>query len=353
MRKSHKRPELIHSISILRTIAMQLMVSLLLSGILYSCSTPTQPGAVKPVNIILDTDIGPDFDDAGAMAVLHALADSGKAKILATISCNKDSLVVPTIEVINTYFGRPAIPVGAPKNKGVRMKASQHWPDSIVARFPHQSSSTKEAPDAVLQYRTILASQPDHSVTVVTVGFLTNLSNLLQSPADQISPLNGTDLVALKVKNLVSMAGKFPSGKEFNVYMDSTASKYCYTHWPTPIVFTGFEIGEKVKTGLRLIREQGENNPVREAYRIALKGSKEDEFGRMSWDQTAVLIAVYGATPFFQTTAGTISVNPDGSNGWIDDPAGNHSYVSFKMTPDSLSRFIEARMMHVPKKSAE
>jgi hypothetical protein len=28
-----------------------------------------------PVNIILDTDIAPDYDDAGALAMLHALSD--------------------------------------------------------------------------------------------------------------------------------------------------------------------------------------------------------------------------------------------------------------------------------------
>jgi len=314
---------------------------------LFSCTTPPKPVTTRPIKIILDTDIGPDYDDAGAMAVLHALADSGKAVILGTFASNKDSLVVPTIEVLNTWFGRAAIPVGAPKTKGVSLPASQHWPDSIVSRFPHQTRSTREAPDAVTQYRKILAAQPNHSVTVVTIGFLTNLNNLLQSSADQVSPLNGTDLVALKVKELVSMAGRFPSGKEFNVCMDSTASIDCFNHWPTKIIFSGFEIGEKIKTGLRLIAQRGADNPVREAFRIAISASEEDKFGRMSWDETAVLIAVYGAEPFFTTVKGTMMVNPDGSNGWEDHPNGKHTYVSFKMTPDSLGRFIEERMMHL------
>ncbi len=317
---------------------------------LFSCASPLKPVPTGPIKIILDTDIGPDFDDVGAMAVLHALTDSGKAEILGTLSCNKDSLVVPTIEVLNNYFGRPAIPVGAPKSSGVSMTSAQHWPDSIVSRFSHQSRSTREAPDAVTQYRKILATQPDSSVTLVTIGFLTNLANLLKSPSDQVSPLNGTDLVAKKVKKLVSMAGRFPAGKEFNVFMDSIASQYCFEHWPTPVVFTGFEIGEKIKTGLKLIRQSNKHNPVREAYRIALAGSKEDLHGRMSWDQTAVLIAIYGTEPFFTTTMGTIRVNPDGSNGWEENPTGKHAYVSFKMNPDNIGKFIEERMMQVPVK---
>ena len=68
--------------------------------------------------------------------------------------------------------------------------------------------------------------RPDKSVTVITVGFLTNLKKLLQSKADMFSPLSGEQLVKQKVKQLVSMAGKFPSGSEFNVNRDFAASKY-------------------------------------------------------------------------------------------------------------------------------
>jgi len=309
-----------------------------------------KPESVKPIKIILDTDIGPDFDDVGAVALLHAMADSGMVEILGILSCNKNSLVVPTIDVLNTYFGRPSIPLGAPKKKGVSISSGQHWPDSIVSQFPHKYRSTSEAPDAVTQYRKILAAQPDGSVTMVTIGFLTNLSNLLQSPADQISKLNGTDLVALKVKKLVSMAGKFPSGKEYNVFMDSTASGYTFEHWPTPIVFTGFEIGEKIKTGIKLVGNSPKSNPVREAFRIAMAGSKADLKGHMSWDQTAVLIAIYGTHPFFTTVKGTIRVSPNGSNKWEDNPSGKHAYVKIKISPDSLGCFIERRMMHLPTK---
>jgi inosine-uridine nucleoside N-ribohydrolase len=303
---------------------------------------------VLPIKIILDTDIGPDFDDVGAVAVLHAMADSGKVEILGIMACNKDSLVVPTIELLNTYFGRPAIPVGGPKAKGVKLGSDQHWPDSILAKYLHKSRPTDEVTDAVSQYRKILSSQPDKSVTIVSIGFLTNLSNLLQSPADQVSSLTGMELVSLKVKNLVSMAGWFPAGKEFNVYLDSTASIHCFEYWPTPLIFTGFEIGDKVKTGLKLVGSPVGNSPLKDAYRIAMAGSKDDLKGHSSWDQTAVLIAVYGYEPFFTSIKGTIKVKPDGSNTWDESPDGKQAYVRIKMHPDSLAGFIERRMMHQP-----
>ena len=90
----------------------------------------------------------------------------------------------------------------------------------------------------------------------MTVGFFTNLKDLLESGPDADSPLSGKELVAAKVKRLVSMAGYFPEGKEFNVMMDAPASQYVFENWPTPIVLSGFDIGEKIITGKQTGRRE-------------------------------------------------------------------------------------------------
>jgi inosine-uridine nucleoside N-ribohydrolase len=302
----------------------------------------------KPVKIIFDTDLGPDYDDVGALAFLHCMADSGKAEILATVSSNKHVLVAPSIDVINTYFGRGELPVGAPKTDGVNLGSSQHWADSIVKKYPHYINTTSEVADAVNIYRKNLSIQPDKSVTIITVGFLTNLNNLLKSKPDANSPLNGKDLIIKKVKRLVSMAGKFPQGKEFNIFMDSTASKYVYENWPGEIIFTGFEIGSEIHTGLRLIKSDIKNSPVKDVFRISIPLSPEDKDGRMSWDETAVLIGVYGTDGFFDKVRGKIIINPDGSNSWENSKDGKQFYVKQKMPVAEISSFIENRMMHEP-----
>jgi inosine-uridine nucleoside N-ribohydrolase len=217
-----------------------------------------------------------------------------------------------------------------------------------VSKYPHTIKSTSDVADAVDVYRRILSEQPDKSVTIVTVGFLTNLNNLLKSQADKISPLTGKDLVSKKVKRLVSMAGRFPEGREFNVYMDSAASENVFKNWPGEIIFTGFEIGWEIRTGLRIIKSEIKNSPVKDVFSISIRQSKEDKEGRMSWDETAVLIGVYGTEGFFDTVRGKILVNPDGSNGWKNDPKGNQEYVIQKMPVSQMSRFIEDRMMHIP-----
>jgi hypothetical protein len=43
----------------------------------------------KPIAVIFDTDMGPDYDDVGAIALLHAFADSGSVNILATMASTK------------------------------------------------------------------------------------------------------------------------------------------------------------------------------------------------------------------------------------------------------------------------
>lgn len=316
--------------------------------ITYGCANKSKDNSVKPLKIIFDSDLGPDYDDVGALAFLNAMADSGKVEILATLASNKHELVVPAINVINTYFGRGDLPVGAPKSPGVNLGSSQHWADSIVAKYPHSINLTSEAPDAVDVYRKILSNQPDTSVTIITVGFLTNLNNLLNSKPDSISPLSGKDLVIKKVKKLVSMAGGFPNGKEFNIKMDSTASKYVYDNWPTKIIFSGYEIGSKIHTGLKLISSKISNSPVKDVFRISIPLAAEDKDGRMSWDETAVLIGVYGTSGFFDTVRGKIVVNSDGSNTWSSSNDGNQFYVTMKMPVEQISDFIEARMMHQP-----
>jgi inosine-uridine nucleoside N-ribohydrolase len=301
------------------------------------------------LSIIFDSDISPDYDDVGAITMLHAFADSGKIDILATVASNKNELVAPSIDVFNTYFSRPEIPIGAPKSDGADMGCQQKWSDSITANYPHKLKSTAEAEDAVVVYRRALSKAEDTSVVIVTVGFLTNMKNLLQSQPDSFSDLDGINLVREKVKKLVSMAGAFPKGWEYNVAIDSISSKYTFENWPRPIIFTGAEIGSKIFTGLRLVQQPGKS-PVKDVFRISLPFWKSDSLGRCSWDETAVLIAVKGTSPYFNTVKGKMIVHRDGSNEWIDDNNGTQEYVTFKMPIDQLTIVIENLMMHRPVK---
>jgi inosine-uridine nucleoside N-ribohydrolase len=311
--------------------------------------TFAQNTARKPVPVIFDTDMGGDYDDVGAITVLHALTDSGYANILATIASVKYEGVASVLNIFNTYFKRPDIPIGVPKGAALETRDWQHWTDTILAKYTHSVKNNKDVPDPVTVYRKILAHQPDRSVTIVTVGFYTNLANLLNSKADQYSPLTGKELIKRKVKQLVSMAGKYPSGREYNLFADSSSSKFVCGNWPTRILFDGFEIGEKIKTGLPLIRNgKIKDSPVKDVFNLCIPKAKEDEYGRMSWDEVAVLVAIKGYEPWFKLQKGKIKVEDNGNNSWNYKDSGN-SYLVFSQPKEIVEEYINNLMMHQPK----
>ncbi len=306
--------------------------------------------AQKPVPVIFDTDIAPDFDDVGAMALLHAFADKGEATILATISCNTFETTVPTLSVLNTYFKRPEIPIGVTPGNFPNKDCREKWAEFINAKYPHALKSNADAENAVTLYRKILATQADQSVTIISVGFFTNLAALLESPADQYSKLNGMELVRKKVKHLVSMAASLgkdgKGGNEFNVVVDAPASQKVFNQWPTPIIISGFHIGEQVMTGIPLINEASiKNSPVKDAFEVALKFNKQTE-GRNSWDQTAVYVAVRGMEPYFTSRKISFDIQADGKS--VPVAGDKFTWLEFKAKPTEVAKGIEELMHHQP-----
>lgn len=327
--------------------------------VLFSCQdnapakeeeAPVTQNAQQSEAVIFDSDMGPDYDDVGAIAMLHAFADEGSANILATIASTKYEGVAEVFDVFNTYFNRPDIPVGVPTQKASELRDNQHWSDTVRKNYPHSIKSNKDAEDAIMLYRKVLSAQPDTSVTIITVGFLTNISNLLKSPADSLSPMTGTDLISKKVKKMVCMAGKFPEGSEFNVHIDAAASKYVYDNFPRPVIFSGFEIGEKIKTGIPLISDSSiVNSPVKDVFRISIPMSKEDSAGRMSWDETAVLVGVKGYEPYYTLKHGSIVIDSKGYNKW-DSTVSRQSHLVEQSSPMEVQNVINRLIMHQPVK---
>jgi len=306
------------------------------------------PKENERVNVIFDSDMGPDYDDVGAIAMLHAYADSGYVNILGTIASTRYEGVASVFDVFNTYYGRPELPIGVPTD-ALNRRDWQFWTDTIRVNYPHKIKVNNDAFDAVELYRKILASQPDSSVTIITVGFFSNIANLLKSAPDKWSSLDGRQLVERKVRLMVSMAGGFPKGREFNVDRDVEASIYTFDHWTKPILFSGFEVGKVIFTGLPLVANENiKNSPTKDVFRICIPQSVHDVKGRMSWDQTAVLVGVKGYAPYYSIKRGRIIVSHDGRNEWHDDENGNHAYLVEEMDHKKVEELIEHTMGHQP-----
>lgn len=270
------------------------------------------PAPEGVANIIYDTDIADDVDDAGGLAMLHSYVSEGRANLLAVV-CNSACLyAAPCAEAINTYYGRPEIPIGTYKGPSEVTPESYTYCKPVTMKYENTMVDGSDARDAVDVYREVLASQPDHSVTIASVGFLTNLTELLNSEPDEYSDLNGVDLVAQKVKLVCCMGGNFEDfeSAEYNFMCDPAAAQLVVEKCPAPIMFSGFEIGINVDTGERRY-EMEEDNPVRLSYDLYLT----DDTGlatRWSWDLTAVMYAVEGLEDYWTMERGDISVLDDG-----------------------------------------
>lgn len=304
------------------------------------------------MRIIFDTDMDSDCDDAAALAMLHAFADKGEAQILATMVSAKFQWSAPCVDVINTYFRRPDLPIGVNKEPGKPWQGSK-YAKQIAEEFPHDLKSNDEAPDATPLYRKILAAQPDNSVTIVTVGDVSNMRFLLESKADENSPLDGIELVRQKVQHYVCMGTRYPSDLDPNRWgnfkMDPVSTVKAIAAWPGQITFTGGqEFAWTLATGARLA-ELPKDSPVRRVYEHFFGTIKNQH----SADQIATYIAVRGTgAPWKLVTQGYNHIFEDGRHEWRDEPNNpNQQFISALangVKAKDVAAQMEELMLHLP-----
>lgn len=337
---------------------LQFTASLLLI-LLFGGEAPAQSPKAVPVKLIFDTDMDSDCDDVGALAMLHALADKGEVEILAVMTSAANQWSLPCVDAVNTFFGRPDIPLG--RYEGKVPATPSKYAKQIAERFPHDNGKGNRVTNAVALYRRILAAQPDESVVILSVGDLSNLAALLKHAPEQGKP-TGEQLVKQKVREWVCMGGNFigkPAKDDLklgnnNFTLDKPSSHFAITHWPGLITFVGREVGSVpsgLKAGKRLA-ELPKDNIVRAAYEYYFDGMVKD---RHVADQTAVLYAVRGLRDYWDCEKrGYMDIQPDNTFVWRYEQ-DKHQYllkrkVDGKPNDREIERVIEELMMHQPGK---
>ncbi len=328
------------------TIIRRFQVSALLLALsLADTCSPAAPGAPQPhppVRLIFDTDIGNDVDDVLALSLLHALQTRGDCELLAVTITKTDPLAGPFVDAMNTFYGRPNIRIGFTrsglKNDPSKFLQLAQIKDGAKSRYPHRLQQSSDAPTATQLLRQTLSGQPDQSVVVVQVGYFSNLAALLETPADPISPLTGVELVRQKVKLLSVMAGAFqPIGNtkhflEYNVTQDLPAAKKLAKDWPTPIIWSGFEIGIAVPFPAASIERDfayAPHHPAAEAYYLYNPPPHE----RPTWDLTSALYAVLPDRNYFTLSPpGQVSIEADGFTRFTPDPQGRDHFLLLNET---------------------
>jgi inosine-uridine nucleoside N-ribohydrolase len=333
---------------------MRRILSIVLLVILAVASHADLVSAVAPVQLIFDTDMGNDVDDAMALAMIHNLEKRGACKLLAVTLTKDHPQAAVFVDAMNTFYGRGDVPIGvvrdgAAKEPGKFNKLADEKNADGSFRYPHDLTSGKDAPEAIGLIRKLLTAADDNSVVIAQVGFFTNLARLLDSKPDEHSPLAGKELVAKKVKLLSIMAGAFQTigwntrYQEYNVQLDVPAAKKLAKEWPTDVVWSGFEIGVAAAYPHQSIERDFDyvkHHPLKEAY-VLYSPPPHD---RPMWDPTAVLYAVLPDRGYFNVSPpGRVTVEDDASTwfrpGKKEDP-GKHRYLA--MTPEQAARVREA-----------
>lgn len=299
-----------------------------------------QPSLGKEsTRLILDTDIGNDVDDALALAMIHALQNRAEVRLLAVTITKDNRYAAPFVDLINTFYGRPAIPIGAVHN-GKTPEDSPMLKITVERRdssgqyvYPRHIENGSQVPDAVELLARVLRAEPDHSVTIAQIGFSTNLVRLLRIAGAR-------ELVQQKVRVLCLMAGNFVQSKpEYNVYTDPDSARQLFEQWPTPMIFSGFEVGLKISFPYEAVERDfaySDNHPIPEAYRIYV-GKPEDH---PNWDSTAVLEAIRPDRGYFDLSPpGRVTLGPQDTTVFTPDPQGNCRYLIIK--PEEVERVRE------------
>ncbi len=310
----------------------------------------------KPIAIIFDTDIGGDCDDAGALAMLHRLIDKGEARLLAVTHCFASPWLAGCIDAVNRFYGHE-VPVG------INYAETRQQPfvydkalcDNFPNRYPASSYGTESAPpDTLSVLRRALNEAEDSSVTFVVTGALCSMARLVFSPADDISPLSGRELIQKKICRTLVMGGRFTESWPMVIYPDGNINgapvtwewnirgsglsnlRTVFELWPGELVLSSYEIGSYIKTMVGYPDRAPSGDPVALAYELHNHGN-----GRCSWDHTAMLDAIRPGVYWSYHEFGRITVDDDFVTHWEPDSTRHHSYLLPKADYETVRKVID------------
>lgn len=286
--------------------------------------------------IILDTDLGTDCDDAGAIAILINMAKEKRAEILGITHCGSEFSGAVAIKAICDRYDMADIPIGRLTRYSFLEGEKYQRFTGEVSREYIAEHGTPEVEDSVKLMRRLLAENKD--VTLVTIGMLNNIADLLMSEPDEISPKSGMDLVKSRVKCMYSMGGNFADEEycEYNIKSDVSSARYVADNFPVPIVYAGFETGCGIKTGGSL-KAVPDNHPVRKIYN-AIGGLG------LSWDPITTYCAINQDNKLFRKSTGQKIVF-DAHGRTVFEEGGKDFYliadVCNEEIRDELDRYIK------------
>ncbi|MBQ9417257.1 MAG: nucleoside hydrolase [Bacteroidales bacterium] len=311
-----------------------LLAAVMMVGCNKGNSTEEPQQADVPL-IILDTDIGSSTDDLFAMEMLYRYEREGRCRLLGVVVDRMGEDCAACADVMNTYFGRGDLPIGLERNGienpsvWIDYKAMPTYTnDNGSSMFERSVSDYATLPEGWRLYRRLLAAQEDHSVSIVSTGFVTALAQLLQSEGDEFSSLGGVELVRRKVKCIYLMGGVFGTSVEpdFNFAQGITFAQAFFDLWPREVdmVFSPMEVGQEIEYVPDTVIADvswSDIHPIKQVYMTCNCNT-----GQMMWDPMVVIQAVEGDTVFSLSERGTVTLTPQAETLFTPTPTGNCRY---------------------------
>lgn len=313
--------------------------------------------------ILFDTDLGDDCDDVLALDLLLAANRFGECELTgitySSICRNSPSC----IHAITSYYGMGNIPIGRMTIPENTKNGKDYYATAVTERFTGKDAPTYATSlDAVKLLRKLLVEN-GHSTIAVT-GYMTNIAALLQSEADEYSPLSGMELVLETVDEFAVMGCDFAHQDalnlrvrgvdenndaviipEWNIIGDIAAAQYMFRYSPVPIVVSPYSVGYKMCTGAPMVHVGRGETP--DSLSFILRNFPE---GRDSFDPTTVLYAIYGAKPwFYRSVPGEVTILDDGTSFFSTINGGNTRVLGCAMSKESIAKDIDDKVMRIAK----
>lgn len=282
--------------------------------------------------VIYDTDIGSSTDDLVALDMIYKYMDEGRCTLLGLMVNREGEECAMLADLMNTYYGHPDIPIGVERNGVNEPKVyidykflPNLFDDEGDLMFKRSITDYSALPDSWRLYRRLLAEQPDHSVSIISVGFVTSLTHLLESQPDEFSPLNGVELVRDKVKCLYLMGGSFGNAVEpieYNFLQSLGFAQKLFALWPSDvdIMMSPGEVGDGVfyapETVIADI-DWTDRHPIKQVYMNCDCNSSQK-----MWDPLPVIQVIEGDSLFSLSERGTVTVNDKAETFFSPSPSG-------------------------------
>jgi len=267
--------------------------------------------------------------------MLYRYEDEGRCRLLGVVVDREGEDCAACADVMGTYFGHGDVPIGLVRD-GIKNPAvwidykalPTHADQDGKPMFQRTVADYSQLPDGWQLYRSLLAAQPDHSVSIVSTGFVTCLAQLLLSEADSYSPLDGVELVRRKVKCIYVMGGVFGEAEEpdFNLAQGIGFAKTFFQLWPQEVdmVFSPMEVGQDVEyTPEQVIADIDwtDAHPIKQVYM-----TYNCNTGQRMWDAMAAIHAVEGDSQFALSPRGTIQLTDNAATLFTPSEIGNCRY---------------------------